>query len=263
MEDNKYITVHSNRKDHIVEIDRILYVLMKRNDAEVHVYGGRVYVTRRPYSEFVKELGEGFMEIRRGCLVSVIAIQEITKEGVELINGDILKYTARRKREIISVMQEKKQKIISGYSIPMSFEEYRRHYICFENMPFAFTDIELVFSEKNKAVDWIFRYGNEALARLEKYPLEKLIGSTFSSLFSNMDTKWLTNYKRSAIYGELLEIVDYSPEIDTYLKIISFPTFKGHCGCILFDVDDIGFTGSEKILLSRTGLNEGSFEEHR
>lgn len=257
MEENKYISVHSKRKDHLVEIDRILYVLMKRNDAEVHVYGGKVYVTRRSYGEFVRELGEDFMEIRRGCLVSVIAIQDITKEGVELINGDILKYTVRRKREIISVMQEKKQKIISGYSKAMSFEEYRRHYSSFEDMPFAFTDIELMFNEKNKAVDWIFCYGNKALAKLEKYPLEKLIGSSFSSLFSNMDTKWLTNYKRSAIYGELLETVDYSPEIDTYLKIISFPTFKGHCGCILFDVNDIRFTGSEKILLSCLGINDG------
>lgn len=261
MQEKKYISVHSKRKDHNVAIDRILYVLMKRNDAEVHVYGGKVYVTRRSYGEFVKELGEDFMEIRRGCLVSAIAIQEVTKQGVELINGDILKYTARRKKEIISVMQEKKQRIISGYSRNMSFEEYRKHYISFENMPFAFTDIEIVFNGENKAVDWIFRYGNEALAKLEKLPLEKLMGSSFGSLFSNMDTKWLRNYKRSAIYGELLETVDYSPEIDTYLKIISFPTFNGHCGCILFDVNEIGFTGSEKILLSCLGINDSNLSE--
>ena len=255
MQENKYISVHSKRKDHNVAIDRILYVLMKRNDAEVHVYGGKVYVTRRSYGEFVKELGEDFMEIRRGCLVSAIAIQDITKQGVELINGDCLKYTARRRREIISVMQEKKRRIISSFSRSMSFEDYRKQYISFENMPFAFTDIEIVFNEKNKAVDWIFRYGNEALAKLEKIPLEELIDSSFSSLFSNMDKKWLINYKRSAIYGELLETVDYSPEIDTYLKILSFPTFKGHCGCILFDINEIEFTGSEKILLSCMGLN--------
>ena len=41
-------------------------------------------------------------------------------------------------------------------------------------MPFAFTDIEMVFNEDRHAVDWIFRYGNEALAELEKLPLEQL-----------------------------------------------------------------------------------------
>ena len=56
-----------------------------------------------------------------------------------------------------------------------------------------------------------------------------------------MDAKWLKGYERSTLYGETLELMDYSPEIDTHLKVICFPTFKGHCGCILFDVDKIWF----------------------
>ena len=43
---------------------------------------------------------------------------------------------------------------------------------------------------------------------------------------------------------EKLEMIDYSPEIDTYLKVICFPTFPGHCGCILFNIEDIRFTKS-------------------
>ena len=42
-------------------------------------------------------------------------------------------------------------------------------------------------------------------------------------------------YERTALYGETLEITAYSPEIDTELKIVCFPTFSGHCGCMLFD----------------------------
>ena len=57
-----------------------------------------------------------------------------------------------------------------------------------------------------------------------------------------MDSKWLCCYERVALYGETLEMIDYSPEIDTYIKVICFPTFKGHCGCILFDLKDISFT---------------------
>ena len=77
--------------------------------------------------------------------------------------------------------------------------------------------------------------GPEALAVLEKTPLEQLIDHSFSSIFHNMDAKWLRFYERTALFGETLEIVDHSREIDTNLKIICFPTFKGHCGCILFD----------------------------
>ena len=106
-------------------------------------------------------------------------------------------------------------------------------------MPFAFADIEMVFSESHSAVDWIFRYGNEALAELEKTPLEQLIDHSFGSIFPNMDAKWLRVYERTALFGETLEITDHSPEIDTNLKIICFPTFKGHCGCMLFDQAEI------------------------
>ena len=37
-------------------------------------------------------------------------------------------------------------------------------------MPFAFTDIEMMFDDECRAVDWVFRYGNQALAKLEKVP---------------------------------------------------------------------------------------------
>ena len=103
-------------------------------------------------------------------------------------------------------------------------------------------------STASAAVDWIFRYGNEALAKLEKTPLEQLIDHAFGSIFPNMDAKWLRVYERTALYGETLEITDYSPEIDTDLRIICFPTFRGHCGCILFDQAEIQTvrTGSDK-----------------
>ena len=53
---------------------------------------------------------------------------------------------------------------------PLTAEEYRKYYKICDALPFAFTDIEMVFNEEKKAVDWIFRYGNEALAALEKQP---------------------------------------------------------------------------------------------
>lgn len=105
-------------------------------------------------------------------------------------------------------------------------------------MPIAFTDIEMIFDEERQTIDWIFRYGNEALARIEEVPLNEMIGSTFRSIFPNMDRKWLRSYEQAVLYGETLEIMDYSPEIDKYLRIICFPTFKGHCGCMLFDITE-------------------------
>ena len=78
---------------------------------------------------------------------------------------------------------------------------------------------------------------------MEKTPLHELIGRSFRSVFPNMDSKWLKNYERAALYGETLEMIAHSPEIDTYLKIICFPTRPGHCGCLLFDIAEMKFAG--------------------
>ena len=75
---------------------------------------------------------------------------------------------------------------INGQNLPRTDEEYHKYYEICDKFPFAFTDIEMIFNEKRRAVDWIFRYGNEALAELEGVPLKEMIGSTFSSLFDNM-----------------------------------------------------------------------------
>ncbi len=238
------ITIFSNKKRIVLDVSTILYVLMMGNNAEIHTSDGNIYESRTTLSELSKILGEGFIKIHRGGLVSVMAIHDIT-DKINLINGESLIYTQRKKKEIMEQFHEKQKSIIlsfAGKNIPMTEEEYLNHYRSFDDMPFAFADIEMIFDEERHAVDWIFRYGNEALAELEKIPLERLLGSSFGSLFSNMDSKWLRSYERATLYGEKLEIIDYSPEIDTYLKVICFPTFKGHCGCILFEISEIKFT---------------------
>ena len=244
LQKTKCITIISNNKKVVLNVSTILYVLMMRNTADIHVSGGTVYKTRMTFGEIEEKLGDGFIKIHRGGIVSAMAIHDIT-DKINLSNGESLVYTQRKKNQIIEQFHAKQKRIISSFShagIPLTDEEYRSYYSSFENLPFAFTDIEMIFDEKRHAVDWIFRYGNPALSKLEKLPLERLIGSSFGSLFSNMDSKWLRSYERATLYGETLEIIDYSPEIDTYLKVICFPTFKGHCGCILFNISEIKFT---------------------
>lgn len=251
MQEVKTITIISNRNRIVLGISTILYVLMLERKAEIHVSGGKIYETRMTIGDLEEALGEGFIKVHRGCLVSVMAIHDVT-DKIDLINGETLEYTKRKKHEIMDQLRSKQQSIIRAFGtdgVPATQEEYHEHYSCFDSLPFAFTDIEMVFNEERHAVDWIFRYGNPALAKLEKTPLERLTGSSFGSLFSNMDPKWLRIYERATLYGETLEVTDYSPEIDTYLKIICFPTFQGHCGCILFDLS--------KIKLAKTSSDTG------
>lgn len=244
MHNKEYITIISNRKKILIDVSTILYIIMKNRCAEIHVSGGAIYQTRKSLDEMAAELGDDFIKVHRSCVVSAMAIHDVT-DRINLSNGDSLEYTIRKKKEIVSRIRAVQKSIINSFNsdgIPVTEAEYRKYYSSFDNLPFAFTDIEMIFNDERHAVDWIFRYGNSALARIERLPLEQLIGRTFGSLFANMDSKWLHSYERAALYGEVLEMIDYSPEIDAYLKVICFPTFRGHCGCMLFDISEIEFT---------------------
>ena len=251
------ITVMSNRSEVNIDRGRILYVEMRRNVAEIHMSDGTVIPTRNTMEKLCDELGDDFVKVHRSLLVAVMAVHSVD-DYLVLINGEKLDYVKRKRKQIKDEIEHRQKDKIVGFSkneCPHSYEEYREYYRGFEHMPFAFADIEMVFDEESHAVDWIFRYGNEALGKIEKYPLNELINSSFSSIFPNMDSKWLRNYERSAIFGDRIETMDYSPEVDTNLQIISFPTFEGHCGCILFDIDELKYVKGSALDVCKNFLN--------
>lgn len=242
MAESKCFSIISKGKKIILNSSTILYAMKVEKLLEIHTAGGKIHRSRMTLGELEKNLGENdFIKIHRGCVVSLMAIHDIT-DTINLINGDSLIYTLQKKKQIMEQFMEWQKAVVRNFDstgIPTTLDEYRKYYSGFDALPIAFTDIEMVYDEKKRAVDWIFRYANSALAELEKVPLERLVGSSFGSLFSNMDEKWLRSYERSVRYQETLELMDYSPEIDTYLKVICFPTFAGHCGCILFDITEL------------------------
>lgn len=243
MKNAKSITFFSDMREVTLNVRTILYIKVTSGIAYVHLVSGDILPTRTTITEFESMLDENFIKIKRGCLVSVFAIHNVT-ETVNLNNGESLHYAERVKPEFVEKLGERRKEIIHGFAENDKFktiDEYAEHYRSFDAMPFAFTDIEMIFDETHHAVDWVFRYGNPALAELEGVPLKDLVGSSFGTIFPNMDQKWLRTYERAALFEEMLNIVDYSPEIGANLSITCFPTFKGHCGCILLDVDKMKF----------------------
>ena len=246
MYDENKITIVSNHRKVTIAADQILYIRMRRKHADVYMNNGDILETRTTFKEFIRLLGERFIEIRRGSLVSAMAVHSIT-DTINLNSGDSLAYTLSRRREIEEKLYQQRRKLIRGFSTqgtPVTTAEYCEYYKGFEYMPFAFADIEMIFEDDCHAVDWVFRYGNPALARLEKLPLEQLIDHTFGSLFPNMDEKWLRIYERAILCGETLGMSEYSPEIEKELSIVCFPTFEGHCGCILLDTKEVNYIRS-------------------
>lgn len=249
------LTIGTDKRNITLNVSTILYVLMKRNIAAIHTISGEVYHTRRTLAELQTLLGDDFLKVSRSTLVSAMAVHSVG-EQIELNNGELLDYTVRNKKELLSQLRTRQKTVIRRFqehTKPEAEGEAAAHYSCFDQLPIAFADIEILFDDERRAMDWRFRYANQALAVLENVPLNQLVGATFGSLFPNMNVKWLRLYERAVLYGETLEVVDHSPEIDADLRVICFPTRKGHCGCLLFPVSQIHFTqispeGSDALL---------------
>ena len=184
------ITIISKRIKKKIRTADILYIIKSEYLSLIHLLDGEVLQTITPIYELKEMLGDGCIEVKKGCLVSVSAITNI-KDKIYLCNGEAIDFTVRRRKAVRLEWREKQKLMIdeiNGQNPPRTDEEYHKYYEICDKFPFAFTDIEMVFNEKRHAVDWIFRYGNEALAELEGVPLKEMIGSTFQDCMQTCST---------------------------------------------------------------------------
>ena len=115
MQKEQKITIISHRRRVTISVRDILYVHMRRKYADIHMNSGEVLETRMTYRELSERLGTAFIEVRRGCLVSAIAVYSIT-DTINLNNGEILDYTQSRKNEIDEKLYRQRKRVIRGFS---------------------------------------------------------------------------------------------------------------------------------------------------
>ena len=102
-----------------------------------------------------------------------------------------------------------------------------------DEMQLAYCVIELVFDENGHGLDFIFRYCNKEMERLEGVPIENMLNHSFYEVFKNGDKKWLVAYADVALNGVKRTIRDYSPEIGKTLTIHCYQPEPGYCACVL------------------------------
>ena len=148
----EFITVTFNRTKIAIRCADILYVIMSDDHCTIHMFDGSVYRCRMTLKALKKQLNEGFMEVKRGCMIAVSAISNIG-DKILLSNGEEICYTKRKKKALREELQKKQELMIAKISkkkLPLTPEEYGKYYKICDSLPFAFTDIEMVFNEEKK-----------------------------------------------------------------------------------------------------------------
>ena len=93
------ISVISNRRHISLLTEDILYIQLSGRQSIIHFSDGRTYETYATIHELKSMLGSGFIRADRATLVSIKGIHDIGKE-IELVNGETLYYSCRKKREL-------------------------------------------------------------------------------------------------------------------------------------------------------------------
>ena len=163
----EFITVTFNRTKIAIRCADILYVIMSDDHCTIHMFDGSVYRCRMTLKALKKQLNEGFMEVKRGCMIAVSAISNIG-DKILLSNGEEICYTKRKKKALREELQKKQELMIAKISkkkLPLTPEEYGKYYKICDALPFAFTDIEMVF-DKERIYEKIGGYDAEGDSRV-------------------------------------------------------------------------------------------------
>ena len=97
MQERKTILVHFGKKKVEVGVDSVIYAVMNRNYAQIHISKTEAHKIRTTFPELQQLLGPDFIQVKRGCLVRVTEIQQIS-DRVYLKNGESLAMVKQQKQ---------------------------------------------------------------------------------------------------------------------------------------------------------------------
>ncbi|MDO4478724.1 MAG: PAS domain-containing protein [Lachnospiraceae bacterium] len=226
---------HFFRKNNI-HASNIKYIIREDNKSCIHLMDERVISCFHTIKSMRDALpADDFCMIKKGILVAKNQIINIDKNVYTMLDGRVFD---GRKRGL-KAHQSLNDALNRNINKPIAnIEDLTTAFGILDDMPAAFCVIQLLFDEKGKGIDFIFRYCNKAMEALENKTLEEMLDQSFYEIFPNADPKWLISYANVALNGTTCTIRDYSPEVDKTLVIRCYQPMEGLCACLLLEEDE-------------------------
>ena len=224
-----------DRQRKYVPVDKIRYIRIEDKLCYFYLKNEETIRIFIPIAEVENKLPDNeFVRISRNIIVAYSSIQSV-RDTILLYNHEELKYSVRRKKELLKGYQAYIERILLAGKVDAYQEietnRFKKEYRCFDSMPIPFAIIELVVNADYQSTDFIFRYANKALSVLENVTLEEIIDRSFyKEVFNHADSEWLEFYADIAFHGGYKEMEKYSPEIGKTLRIQCFQPYYGYCG---------------------------------
>ncbi len=200
----------------------------------INMVDGRHIETYFSVKNILDELPEEkFVMVNKGTALAINQIEKIEGTTYYLTDGTTVTGRKRRSAKQTQLVNHINDTIIETKPKIFSPDQFK----ILDNMPVAFCVIEVLFTENGRGIDFIFRYCNSEMEKVEGKTIEEMMNHSFYEVFPNADRKWLVAYSDVALNGNIHYLDDYSPEIGKQLRIHCFQPKEGYCACLLQTVE--------------------------
>ena len=212
----------------------IKYITHTNQRTYFHLNDGREVMSTMPLKSVLSCLPAlDFWSIQKGIIVAVKFIVSIDDNFIYTMSDGAVfqgrsRNPAEHKRRRRLLQYQSSHTASPGSGIPAIGERCSM----FDKAPFAFSVIELIFSEDGRGMDFVFRYCNEEMASLEGKSINDMIGRSFYEVFPQADRKWIVPYTDVAMNGTRRTIHKFSPSIQKNVCIQCYQPLPGLCACI-------------------------------
>ena len=108
-----------------------------------------------------------------------------------------------------------------------------------DNSPIAFAVIEVTFDNDGHGMDFVFRYCNEAMLKLEELSADDIINKSFYEVFKDSNRKWMVSYADVALNGSKKIISYYLNNSKRKVLAYCYQPYERFCACSLIEVESI------------------------
>lgn len=210
----------------------ILYFLRSDRKTILRLTDGRTLETYIPAKYLLAVLpGNLFLNITKGVVISAAGIYKI--EGAVYTMTDGRQFMGRKRGAGEHKLNRHRLESRISVENPLLSQTIAQRFSIMDHSPLACCVVQLISNSAGYVVDFIFRYGNQALYDLEDIREEDFVDHSFYDIHKGWNHRWLAIYTDVALNGTQRVVTDYNRFHQCPVTVYCYQPMESYCVCCL------------------------------
>lgn len=226
------LTVQADYRKAQIPVDDIVHITVEGRKTKITRSDGSAVRTNKSLKDVYADLpDETFSNINRGIVVSKRYIKD-EKDGI-ITMTDGTEFRRRVRSDRAPKPQKKKPVHPDAPHIQCPASALGQW---LDQLPMPMLIMELVYGKAGSGMDFLVRYCNREMARLEGVTPQDIRDGSVSVLPNIGSAKWMAVFADVALSGSSRVIEDALEGSERYMQLRCFQPQPGFCACILTDM---------------------------